>query len=213
MLQITQAAVREFARCGRSPASQIAALDKKRRQAASGRVARDSAAVYAAADDGQIECFAAHAGRESVRATASRQAASLAARADSSIRGANCFCRRQRAAKSSGDGYSPLFQPAKYAAPRAVVSRICGRSTGASMMSAKNCIVQSEALMPPSTRKTGAASIPAAAKSSRIAPSKSRVWRQTDSNAARAISARPLARVSPKSRRARRCPNAARPSR
>ena len=71
-------------------------------------------------------------------------------------------------------GQTPAFEPASQAAPSAVVSRIFGRSTGASSMSARNCSAQSEAVIPPSTLSTVSAS--PSGQSRRIASSRSRVW-------------------------------------
>ena len=58
-------------------------------------------------------------------------------------------------------------------------------------------MVVSLAVMPPSTRRTPA-SLPVAGQSARMASSRSRVWKPTDSSVARAISASPQLRVSPK---------------
>jgi hypothetical protein len=57
--------------------------------------------------------------------------------------------------------------------PRAVVSRTFGRSTGAPMMSDRNCIAKSLAVMPPSTRRMPSV---APGQSARIASRRSRVW-------------------------------------
>src|SRR5215831_5925862 len=113
-------------------------------------------------------------GGEIVLRTASRQPSYLASRVFASIRGSKRSIGAGLCANSSGGGQIPIANPARYAAPTAVVSRTGGRSTVTSRISARNCSTQSLAAMPPSTRKTVFA--PAAAgQSSRIASSKSRV--------------------------------------
>src|SRR6185312_7666513 len=72
-----------------------------------------------------------------------------------------------------------------------------GRSTGIARISARNCMVSSLFAIPPSTRRTGAP-VNADGQSARIASMRSRVWKPTDSSVARAISASPELRVSPK---------------
>ncbi len=56
-----------------------------------------------------------------------------------------------------------------------MVSWIIGRSTGALSRSASRCMVQSEAVMPPSTRSTVLAAL-ASGQSVRIAAHRSKVW-------------------------------------
>ena len=58
------------------------------------------------------------------------------------------------------------FIPASHAAPFAVVSSAAGRSTGAPSTSDRNCIAQSDPLIPPSTRSTAS---PRSGTSARIA--------------------------------------------
>jgi hypothetical protein len=70
-----------------------------------------------------------------------------------------------------------------------VVSRTTGLSTGAPRRSAIRCMVQSETVIPPSTRRTVS---PAPGQSRRMASQRSRVWNATLSSAARAISAGPV---------------------
>ena len=47
--------------------------------------------------------------------------------------------------------HTPVARPARYAAPRAVVSRMAGRSTSLFRMSDWNCIRKWSRLAPPST--------------------------------------------------------------
>ena len=61
-------------------------------------------------------------------------------------------------------------------------------------MSAKRCMVQSLATIPPSTRRTV---LTLAAQSWRMASRRSLVWKHTDSEAARVISMGPVLRVIP----------------
>ena len=55
---------------------------------------------------------------------------------------------------SSGSCQMPTASPARYAAPRAVVSRMTGRRTGVASMSAWNCMRKASRLAPPSTRSS-----------------------------------------------------------
>jgi hypothetical protein len=91
-------------------------------------------------------------------------------------RHAGCEARssRQCAGGAPMPGSSPACTPASQATPSAVVSATTGRSTGAPRMSARNCIVQSLATMPPSTRSTVPA-MPFAGQSARMASSRSAV--------------------------------------
>src|SRR3979411_297294 len=55
IFEITQAAVHELGRPGRRPTGQVIHLAEKNRIAAPGRVARDAAAIDAAANDREVE--------------------------------------------------------------------------------------------------------------------------------------------------------------
>ena len=65
----------------------------------------------------------------SSRRTAADQPASFRSRIAASICGVKRRPRRQRSKNRSGSGKKPACRPARYAAPSAVVSLICGRST------------------------------------------------------------------------------------
>ena len=69
-------------------------------------------------------------------------------------------------------GQTPVAKPAWNAAPRAVVSRLAGRSTGTSTMSARNWQSHAFAVIPPSTRMAAGAALPSAI----IALTKSWLW-------------------------------------
>ncbi len=99
-------------------------------------------------------------------------APSSRARSSALMAGSKRRSSRQVAASSSVDAHTPVARPARKAAPSAVVSVTCGRSTGTSRMSAWNCSSASLTAAPPSTRST--ASRPPA--SSAIAPSTSATW-------------------------------------
>ena len=90
--------------------------------------------------------------RCSVLATASRQP-SISVRADrrpSPVRTGRVGARSR--ASASRSAHTPAASPAKKAAPSAVVSRLCGRSTGTWRMSARNWHSQALAAIPPSIR-------------------------------------------------------------
>ena len=109
-----------------------------------------------------------------VRFIARFQPARRLARSLVCIDGEKILSRCQRSANAPKVIDLSLCINASMAAPKAVVSRTTGRSTGTFKMSAMNCISQSFSVMPPSTLTTDTG-IPSPA----IALSRSFVWYAT----------------------------------
>src|SRR4051794_1915609 len=105
------------------------------------------------------------------RSTARRHSASRLSRSSAPIRGSYRAASRHMASTSSAS-HVPVAIPARYAAPRAVVSVISGTMTGAPSTSAWNCISHALATAPPSAFSSSSA-LPAAASCARTA---STVW-------------------------------------
>src|SRR5688572_32315839 len=101
------------------------------------------------------------------------------------------------ARNAPGSGQTPVASPANPAAPSAVVSTISGRSTGMPSTSAWNCISQSLAVAPPSTRSGALPSSEPGPTFATIASSTSFVEYAIASSDARARCARPVPRVRP----------------
>ena len=108
----------------------------------------------------EVRILAGHPAFDSARDTFSRPPASSRRSASRragrrSMRGGRHPAAPDRAPALEGRSSTPVASPAWKAAPSAVVSRCCGRSTGHSRMSARNWHSQSLAAIPPSTRSAG----------------------------------------------------------
>lgn len=97
------------------------------------------------------------------RLRAISQPATLQSLSGLSICGAKDLSNCQLLAKPAWSGHMPALDPANQAAPKAVVSAMTGRSTWACKMSARRCMVQSLATIPPSTLSTVVAESPQSA--------------------------------------------------
>src|ERR1022692_4228074 len=106
------------------------------------------------------------------RATASCQPENRRSRVASSMAGSNRRSVRQKFSTSATLFQKPVARPARYAAPKAVVSMSAGRTMGQPRTSAWNCIRKLFAAAPPSTRSSEIRS-PASACMASI---RSRVW-------------------------------------
>src|ERR1017187_3929168 len=127
------------------------------------------------------------------RSTAFCQRPRRSARSAGSMRGSNRLSPCRFVRNSSGPAQNPVANPARYAAPSAVVSVTCGRTTGTPSTSAWNCINRSFTEAPPSTR-SAASGVPV---SLWTASSTSATWNAMASSAARAMCPGFVSRRSP----------------
>ena len=127
------------------------------------------------------------------RSTARCQSPRRSARSFASIFGSKRTSPCRLARSSSGFAQKPVASPARYAAPSAVVSVTCGRTTGTPSTSAWNCISRLFTAAPPSTR-SAASGVPVSLST---ASSTSATWKAMLSRAARAMCPGVVSRRSP----------------
>ncbi len=165
--QIAQPAVQQAAGAAAGAKGQVVLFHQPRAQPAHGRIAGNPRADDAAADDEHVQGLGSKFGklfgscgtaagldvlgisdslRPAERATIPRPSANghTARRAGpAGICGRYSHCTAQFRFSSSRSSQYPTARPARYAAPRAVVSATTGRRTGTPRTSAWNCISRS----------------------------------------------------------------------